>query len=81
MLEASTIAARYGRIPALNGVSLAVGAGEAVGIVGHNGMGKTTLLRTLMGYLPLTLIVERKGGGRESVTVQVPVKALTTPAH
>jgi branched-chain amino acid transport system ATP-binding protein len=54
MLEASSIAARYGRIPALNGVSLAVRAGEAVGIVGHNGMGKTTLLRTLMGYLPLT---------------------------
>jgi urea ABC transporter ATP-binding protein UrtE len=53
MLEASSIAARYGRIPALNGVSLAVRAGEAVGIVGHNGMGKTTLLRTLMGYLPL----------------------------
>ncbi len=53
MLEASDVRARYGRIPALNGVSLAVAAGEAVGIVGHNGMGKTTLLRTLMGYLPL----------------------------
>jgi urea ABC transporter ATP-binding protein UrtE len=54
MLEAATIAARYGRIPALAGVSLSVAAGEAVGIVGHNGMGKTTLLKTLMGYLPLT---------------------------
>ncbi len=53
MLEASGISARYGRIPALNGVSLAVRAGEAIGIIGHNGMGKTTLLRTLMGYLPL----------------------------
>lgn len=31
--------------------------------------------------VPLTLIVEQKGGRRESVTVQVPVKALTTPAH
>jgi len=31
--------------------------------------------------VPLTLIVEQKGGGRASVTVQVPVKALTTPAH
>ena len=28
--------------------------GEIVGILGHNGMGKTTLLRTLMGYLPAT---------------------------
>src|SRR5690348_84349 len=53
MLEAVDMRARYGRIPALNGVSLAVAAGEAIGIVGHNGMGKTTLLRTIMGYLPL----------------------------
>ena len=53
MLEVNDIAARYGRIPAINGVTLSVREGEAVGIVGHNGMGKTTLLRTLMGYLPL----------------------------
>ena len=53
MLEVNDIAARYGRIPALNGVTLSVREGEAVGIIGHNGMGKTTLLRTLMGYLPL----------------------------
>jgi len=54
MLEALDIRASYGRIPALNGVSLAVAAGEAIGILGHNGMGKSTLLKTLMGYLPLT---------------------------
>jgi urea ABC transporter ATP-binding protein UrtE len=53
MLEAHDIRARYGRIPALGGVSLSVAAGEAIGILGHNGMGKTTLLKTLMGYLPL----------------------------
>jgi urea ABC transporter ATP-binding protein UrtE len=53
MLEAANIAARYGRIPALADVSLSVAAGEAIGIVGHNGMGKSTLLKTLMGYLPL----------------------------
>lgn len=53
MLEAVDISAGYGRMPVLNGVSLRVAAGEAVGILGHNGMGKSTLLKTLMGYLPL----------------------------
>ncbi|KQQ45560.1 urea ABC transporter ATP-binding subunit UrtE [Methylobacterium sp. Leaf125] len=42
----------YGRIPILGGVSLQVGEGAFVGILGHNGMGKSTLLRTLTGNLP-----------------------------
>ncbi|MBP0587925.1 ATP-binding cassette domain-containing protein, partial [Mycobacterium tuberculosis] len=33
-------------------VSLALGAGQAVGLLGRNGMGKNTLIRTLMGYVP-----------------------------
>ena len=41
-------------MPILAGVSISVEAGQFVGILGHNGMGKTTLLRTLMGYLPAT---------------------------
>ncbi|MBV8448228.1 MAG: ABC transporter ATP-binding protein [Hyphomicrobiales bacterium] len=44
----------YGRIPILNGVDFTVDEGEFVGILGHNGMGKTTLLKALMGYLPAT---------------------------
>ncbi|POR43153.1 ABC transporter ATP-binding protein [Methylobacterium sp. V23] len=44
----------YGRIPILGGVSLQVGEGAFVGILGHNGMGKSTLLRTLTGNLPPT---------------------------
>ena len=40
----------YGRIPILNGVSFSVGEGEFIGILGHNGMGKTTLLKALMGF-------------------------------
>ncbi|WP_099558943.1 ABC transporter ATP-binding protein [Hartmannibacter diazotrophicus] len=54
LLAANRLDAGYGRIPILFGVNFAVRAGEAVGILGHNGMGKTTLLRTLMGYLPAT---------------------------
>src|SRR3984885_11597679 len=54
MLEVSNLAAGYGRIPILGGVTLAVAPGEFIGILGHNGMGKTTLLRALMGYIPAT---------------------------
>ena len=44
----------YGRIPVLDEISFAVAPSEVVGILGHNGMGKTTLLRTLMGELRAT---------------------------
>ena len=54
MLEANGLCAGYGAIPVLYGVALSVRSGEAVGILGHNGMGKTTLLRTLIGALPAT---------------------------
>ncbi|WP_279356946.1 ABC transporter ATP-binding protein [Methylobacterium indicum] len=52
LLSVEGLHSGYGRIPILGGVALAVREGEFVGILGHNGMGKTTLLRTLMGYLP-----------------------------
>jgi branched-chain amino acid transport system ATP-binding protein len=54
MLDVQGLRAGYGRIPILNGVGFAVDEGEFVGILGHNGMGKTTLLRALMGFLPAT---------------------------
>jgi branched-chain amino acid transport system ATP-binding protein len=54
MLKVTDLRSGYGRIPILAGITLSVAAGEFVGILGHNGMGKSTLLRTLMGYLPTT---------------------------
>ena len=52
MLEVTSLGSRYGRIPALDGVSLRVQDGELVAIVGANGAGKTTLLKTLSGVQP-----------------------------
>jgi len=53
-IEVNDIRAGYGRIPVLGGITFTVGDHEAVGILGNNGMGKTTLLRALIGQLPLT---------------------------
>ena len=50
----SGLCAGYGSMPVLNGVELVVEAGTSVVVLGCNGMGKTTLLRTLMGFLPAT---------------------------
>jgi len=52
MLEAEDLHAGYGAIPVLAGTSLTIAEGAFVGILGHNGMGKTTLLKTLAGILP-----------------------------
>jgi branched-chain amino acid transport system ATP-binding protein len=54
ILAVRNLFTRYGRVPILMGVDFAMGEGEFLGILGHNGMGKTTLMRTLMGALPAT---------------------------
>lgn len=51
ILQVSRVASGYGRMTIIDGVSLDLAPGEVVGLVGHNGMGKTTLLRTLVGQL------------------------------
>ena len=52
MLEVRDLNAWYGRSHILQGVSLTVGAGEAVCVIGRNGAGKTTTLRAIMGLVP-----------------------------
>jgi len=54
ILEINDLHAGYGRIPVLSGISFAVGEHEVIGVLGHNGMGKTTLLKTLIGQVPLS---------------------------
>ena len=52
VLDVVDLQAGYGELPVLHGVSLQLWEGEAIGIVGHNGMGKTTLMKAIMGLLP-----------------------------
>ena len=52
MLSIEDLHARYGDSHVLRGVSLALASGVSMGLLGRNGMGKTTLIRTLMGYVP-----------------------------
>jgi urea transport system ATP-binding protein len=53
-LRISGLRAGYGQTPILQGIELALKPGEIVSIIGRNGVGKTTILRCLMGQLPVT---------------------------
>ena len=50
-LEARDIHAWYGSSHILHGVALSIARGETVGLLGRNGMGKSTLIRTLLGHV------------------------------
>ena len=52
LIEVRGIHAYYGASHILHGVDLRVRRGETIGLMGRNGMGKTTLLRTMLGLLP-----------------------------
>ena len=51
MLEVRDLHASYGKVEVLRGVSLDVGDGEIVGLLGRNGVGKTTTLKAIMGLV------------------------------
>jgi branched-chain amino acid transport system ATP-binding protein len=53
LLELENITLLYGRIQALHGISLTVGEGEIVALIGANGAGKTTTMRAISGLRPV----------------------------
>jgi len=54
VLSLSAVSASYGSVPAVGNVSIEVGEGEAVGLLGANGGGKSTTLRAISGLVRLT---------------------------
>jgi branched-chain amino acid transport system ATP-binding protein len=61
LLELDRVEARYGPVKALHGVSLTVGEGELVAVLGANGAGKTTTLRAVSGTVRRSGDVQFKG--------------------
>ncbi|TNF90503.1 MAG: ABC transporter ATP-binding protein [Gammaproteobacteria bacterium] len=51
MIEADRLTRRYGDFLAVSNVSFSIEQGEIVGLLGHNGAGKTTIMKMLTGYL------------------------------
>ena len=52
IVDAHGLHAWYGSSHVLHGIDLQIGRGETVGLLGRNGMGKSTLIRTLLGHVP-----------------------------
>ncbi|MBI2493561.1 MAG: ABC transporter ATP-binding protein [Candidatus Rokubacteria bacterium] len=74
MLEVRDVHTYYGESHVLQGVSLGVGPSEVVAILGRNGMGKTTLIRSIIGFTPA-----RRGAIRfkgEDITRLPPFRAV-----
>ena len=54
MIEVEHLTRRYGDLTAVNDISFRIGNGEVVGLLGHNGAGKTTIMKMITGYLEPT---------------------------
>ena len=61
MLEVEGLHAYYGKSHILQGISLCVGAGEIVSLLGRNGAGRSTAIKTIMGEVPPVGVVRFKG--------------------
>jgi ABC-2 type transport system ATP-binding protein len=73
MIEVESLTRVYGNLLAVDGVSFSVKKGEVVGLLGHNGAGKSTIMKMLTGYLEPTAGTIRINGlemGRDTRAIQ-----------
>ncbi|QID16929.1 ABC transporter ATP-binding protein [Nitrogeniibacter mangrovi] len=79
MIEMNHLTRRYGDLLAVDDVSFSIGAGEVVGLLGHNGAGKTTVMKMLTGALEPTAGTLRVGEleiGRDTAAIQARIGYL-----
>jgi ABC-2 type transport system ATP-binding protein len=73
VIQVEHLTRRYGDLVAVDDVSFSVGQGEVVGLLGHNGAGKTTIMKMLTGYLEPTsgeIHVRELSMGRDTRAIQ-----------
>ena len=73
MIEVSHLTRRYGDLTAVDDVSFVIGRGEVVGLLGHNGAGKTTIMKMMTGFLEPSAGTIRFDGleiGRDTPAIQ-----------
>ena len=62
MIEVENLVRNYGDFAAVDDVSFSIGKGEVVGLLGHNGAGKTTIMKMLTGFLEPSFGSAKIGG-------------------
>jgi branched-chain amino acid transport system ATP-binding protein len=75
LLDIVALSVAYGGAPAVDTVSLTVGAGECVGLLGANGAGKSSLLRAILGLTPATGRIALAGVDLQARPVEARVRA------
>ena len=73
MIRINNVTRKYGSFKAVNNVSMSIQSGEIVGLLGHNGAGKTTIMKMITGFLEPTegtIVVNGKEIGTDRLAIQ-----------